>query len=62
MRDKTNRFISQTIGISCACCGKTTKLNNRYPSDVFVLEKDGEMYFNCPECNESYDIPFKNKL
>lgn len=55
---KENRQVSFTTGITCAGCGKTTKLNNRFKSEVITFDKN-ELLFNCPECGITYDLPFK---
>lgn len=54
------RFVYQILNCTCAKCGGNVKIDNSKESDVFSLSVDGVLYFNCPKCKESYDIPFVN--
>lgn len=60
MINKQDRLISQTLNCQCAKCGATIKISNRHESDVFSLSFDNILYFNCPVCRESFDVPFRN--
>lgn len=53
--NNATRAVSQTTHLICAMCGEDVAVCNRDATDVLVF--DDVLWFNCPECNEQYDLP-----
>ena len=54
-----NRGVSHTTGIICANCGNKAKISNRHKLPWHVMNLDNGLctiFFNCPKCNDEYDI------
>lgn len=53
------RFVSQTTHLICAKCGADNSISNRELLPLkYEVEADNliRIHYNCPSCNEEYDL------